>query len=52
MCVKGQRDQVFRSYDRIRYSKDEEGESSESSRLASIKECERCTEVLRVGKLL
>jgi len=32
--------------------KDEEGESSESSRLVSTKECEICIEVLRIGKLL
>ena len=29
-----------------------QGESSESSRLVSTKECEICIEVLRIGKLL
>ena len=36
--------------DRVNKYKDREG--SESSRLASAKECERCTEVFKVGKLL
>ena len=52
MYMKGQRSWIFRSCDKARQSENGEGESSENSRLASIKKCERCTEVFGVSKLL
>ena len=45
--MKGQRGQVFKSYDKTEWSRNREGESSRSSRLASIKKNEICAEVFR-----
>ena len=52
MCMKDQGGQVFRSCNRTRWDKNGEEKFLESSRLASTKECERYTEVFKIGKLL
>ena len=52
MCVKGQRSWIFRSYNGTRQNKDKERKGLRNSRLTDAKECERCTKVLRIGKLL
>ena len=51
MCVKGQEGQIFGSHDKTRWDKYREGKGSRSSGLASTKECKKCAEVFRVGKL-
>ena len=50
--IEGQRSQIFRSDNRTRQYKDRKGKSSESSRLANVKEYKECTEVFRVSTLL
>ena len=50
--MKSQRDKVLRSDNRGRQSKNGERKSSESNRVAGVKEYEGYAEVFRIGKLL
>ncbi len=50
--MKGQGSGVLKSNNRGRWSKNGEGESARSDRVASTEEYERHVKVFRVGKLL
>ena len=50
--MKGSEGRILRSGDRSRGNKDGEREDEESIGVANTKVCQRCSEVLRIGKLL
>ena len=50
--MESQRGEVLRSDNRGRQSKNGERKSSESNRVAGVKECKEYAEVFRIGKLL
>ena len=50
--MKGQRSRILESNNRGRQNENGERKGSGSDRVASVEECEGCTEVFGVGKLL
>ena len=50
MYVKGQKDGIFESCDRIRQNKDKEGEGLGSSRLANTEKCKEYAEIFGISK--
>ena len=50
--MKDEGSRISRSSDRTRGDKDEGREGERSVGLADTKECQRCSEVFRIGKLL
>ena len=50
--MKNQRDWVFKTCNRTRWSKNGKGEDLKSSKLASAEKYEKYIKVFRVGKLL
>jgi len=50
--MKGQRSGIFKSCDRSRGNQDGEREGKRSAGMVDIQVCQRCTEILRIDKLL
>ena len=50
--MEGERGRIFRSSDRSRVNQDRGRKGKRSAGMANTQVCQRCTEILRIGKLL